>query len=190
MKTIMSTAACAALLLASMPATADISYNFVQAGWQAVDIDDPDVDGDGIGVSGSFEIGEQFHAFAGYSTADFDFGVDLDQITVGLGFNTPIADQTDFVARLGYVEAEIDASGFGSADENGYAASIGLRSMVAPSVELAGSLNYVDFGDGDDTSVSGQALYYFNEQFALGAGAEFGDDVTSYGVAIRFYFGN
>jgi len=75
------------------PAVADSpSYNYIQAGYQAIDIDfgdGLDVDGDGYGVNASFEIGDRMFGFATYAKSDFDFGVDLgsgsDDTAVGGG---------------------------------------------------------------------------------------------------------
>ena len=52
-------------------------------------------------------------------------------------------------------------------------------------------IQYVDLSDsGDDTSLRGEAWYSFTENFALGLNAGAGDDVVSYGIGARFYFGN
>ena len=61
--------------------------------------------------------------------------------------------------------------------------------MVTNQVELAGALRYVDFGDEDATSIRGDALYNVTDTVALGANLEIGEDVTAYGVGVRFYFG-
>ena len=102
-----------------------------------------------------------------------------------------MSQNADFFATLSYVSAEVSASGFGSADEDGFGVSIGLRGMVAEQVELAGSIGYVDLGDaGDGTSIGASAYYNFTEAFALGLFLETDDDVTGYGLSGRFYFGN
>ena len=87
------------------------------------------------------------------------------------------------------MRAEIEASGFGSEDEDGFGATIGMRGMVSDQVELFGTLSYVDLGDDDGTAIGGGALYSFTDTFALGANVEFDDDVTIYGVSARLYFG-
>lgn len=180
-----------ALLLAS-PVMADgLSYNFIEGAYARVELDDSlvDVDGDGFGIGGSFEINENFFGLASYSTADFDFGVDLNQLNAGFGFHTGISPNTDFVATLVYVRAEVEAGGFGSIDESGWGASAGLRSMVSDRLEVNGAISYVDFGDGDDTSIGGGVLYNFTDTFAVGANIGFGEDTTTYGVNARLYFG-
>ncbi len=176
------------------PAIADgLSYNFVQAGYQSVNLDlggGFDVDGDGYGLGGSFEIGDNVFGFASYATADFDFGIDLNELQAGLGYRVGLTDNTDFFASLAYVDVEVEASGFGSADESGYGATIGVRSNVSDLIELFGEVAYVDFGDGgDNTAIGGGIWFNLTDSFALGLDAATDDDVTSYGANARLYFG-
>ena len=112
------------LLALASPALADgLNYNYLEAGGVNFDLDDDivDVDGDGFGVGGSFEVGESMFVTAGYSTADFDFDIDLDQLSFGLGVHTPIGDNVDFVGTVSYVSVEASAFGFSEDDERGAA---------------------------------------------------------------------
>ena len=169
------------------------SYNYVQIGYQKIEVDEVfpgvDVDGDGFGIAASLEVGDSLHIFGGYSQADFDFDVDIDQLNFGLGYHTGISDSLDFVAELSWIRAEADFAGF-SDDEDGYGASIGLRGFAGRSVELVGMIDYVDIGSGSgDTSVEGALRYYFSPRFALDINAGTGDDVTTYGAGFQLYFG-
>ena len=177
------------------PAMADSpSYNFIQAGYQSVEIDlgsGFDVDGDGYGLGGSFEIGDHMFGFASYGKMDFDFDVELTQLQAGLGYRTGLSDNTDFFATASYIDAEIDVPGFGSADDSGYGVGIGIRSNVTDLVELFAEIAYVDLGDGaDGTEFGGGIWFNLTDSFALGLGASTDDDVTSYGASARFYFGS
>jgi hypothetical protein len=180
-----------AMFLAA-PAIADgPSYNFIQANYQSVNLDFGsgfDVDGDGFGLGGSFEVGESMFVFASYATTGFDFDVDLNQLQAGLGYHTGITDNTDFYATLAYVAAEVEVPG-DSADDSGYGAAIGVRGNVSELVELIGEVAYVDLGNGGETAVGGAIWFNFTDNFALGLSASAGDDVTSYGAGARFYFG-
>jgi len=182
-----------AIFLAA-PAKADSpSYNFIQAGYQSIDIDlggGFDVDGDGYGLGGSFEIGDNVFVFASYVKADFDFGIDLNQLQAGVGYRLELTVNTDFFASLAYVDAEVEVSGFGSADDSGYGATIGVRSNVSDLIELFGEVAYVDLGDGaDGTAIGGGIWFNLTDSFALGLNAATDDDVTSYGANARLYFG-
>ena len=169
------------------------NYNFVQAAYQRAEVDGQfgiDIDGDSFGLSGSFDVGQDFHVFGGYQQFDFDFGIDLDQYTLGLGWHPGISSNTDLVLALAYVNVEAEAPGI-SDDDDGYSASVGLRSMLSDRFELAGNLVYTDIGAGDgDVSVAAQAWYSLTESFAIGAGAEADDDVIIYGAGFRVYFGD
>ena len=185
-------AALAALF--ALPAMADRpSFNFVEAGYQEVELDvgfGLDVDGDGFALGGSFEFNEDFFGFIGYSDIGFDFSVDLTQFRAGIGWQTGMSENTSFFATAGYVEAEVDAPGFNSIDDSGYTLGIGVRGNVSELIELYANISYVDFGDGDSTGFGGGIFFNLTEQFALGLGASTDDDVTGYGVTARLYFGN
>jgi opacity protein-like surface antigen len=185
-----------ALVLAISPAFADgLSYNYIELGYQNAEFDEDigglDVDGDGYGIRGSFEVGESWFIAASYSALDFDFGVDLDRLGIGAGFHMPISDRVDFFAALSFLTFEASASGFGSVDEDGYGVNAGLRGLVTDKLELNGHVAYSDLGDDmDGTAIGAGALYNLTDNFALGVEIEAEEDVTLYGIGARFYFGN
>lgn len=168
------------------------SYTYLEGAYVNTDIDGFNEELDGFALRGSFEITEQWFMFAGYSNQSADYrGVDLDyeQMNLGVGFAWPISSTADVYGKVGYVQAEADANGF-DIDDDGYLLGIGLRGRVAEQFELEGALNYVDLSDsGDDTSFGVGARWFFTPQFALGLEGDFGDDVTTYGVAFRWNFG-
>ncbi len=182
-------AAVIALFLA-FPAMAESpSFNFIELGYEFVDLDlggGDDVDGDGFAVGGSFEIGDNMFGFVSYADTGFDFNIDVKQLQAGLGWRTGLTDSTDFFARAAYVDARIE-----SIDESGYGVGIGVRSNVSDLIELYGEVAYVDLGNGADGTAFGAGIYFnISDSFALGLGASVDDDVTSYGASARFYFGN
>lgn len=183
------------MLLAAfaVPAMAgDLSYSYVEGGYQRVELDDSsglNVDGDSYGIGGSMEIGDSFHVFGDVAKSKFDYSADLDQYSLGVGYHTSMTDSVDAIFELAYVHAEADVFGF-SAKDDGYGASIGVRAMLGNQFELGGSVNYVDLGGGsDDTTVDGSVRYYVTPAIALGINAGIGNDVTSYGAGLQVYFG-
>ena len=168
----------------------DFDYNFVDLSYGILEFDDIDVDGDGFGIGGSFAINSDFHVFGGYQSAGLDFGVDVSQFAAGIGYNTELSPTVDAIARLSYQYAEVDAPGFGSVDDNGFGFGVGLRFAASDFLEIAASIDYVDFGDGgDDTGFWLGAVYSFTDAFDAGVSGSWGDDISTYLLTGRFYFG-
>lgn len=178
-----------------------ISYNYVDIGYLNTDIDHvvpgTDVDGDGAGIRFSYAAHPNVHLFAGYSQVNLDYDVDLTMWEAGIGYNTSIAENTDFFATLAYEDVEAE-SGNLSADDNGYGLGAGLRYMIVndqirasvlDGIELKGQLNYVDLDDsGDDTSLNAGILFHFDPVLAVGIEGTWGDDVTTYTAGIRIIY--
>lgn len=171
----------------------DLSYTYAEGGFAQVDIDSID-EGDGYFVGGSLGFGTNWLAFVEFDTAKFDEGVmdaDVDEFTLGFGAHFPMTEKVDFIGRLAYVDQSVDVNtpfGGGSADENGFMLSAGLRGRALGRLDLQGALEYVDVGDGDDTGLALRGLYEFTNMFSLGARMGYSDDVTEYGVFARFSF--
>ena len=185
-----------ALLALSASATAqDFDYNFFSLGYQRVTLDDGtfDVDGDGIGLNGSFEISESFFVFGGYGMAEFEeagIEVDVDNLSIGLGWHTGLSDKVDLVAGLSYEYIDVSALGL-SADDNGIGLGVGLRFAASETIEVNGGVDHVDYSDGgDDTTFGLGMLYSVSDNVDIGVSGEWGDDSSAYGINGRFYFGN
>ena len=179
------------LLAFSAAASAeDFDYNWLAFGYGQTEFDDIDVDGDGFGVGGSFAVSNNFHVFAQYEQADFDFDVDGTQWNAGIGYNTPLSDVVDFVAQLSYEYVEVDAPIVGSIDDNGFGLGVGLRYWATSQFEVDAGIKYVDLSDsGDDTGFGIGGHYYFTPQFALGLTGNWADDTSTYALRGRFFFG-
>jgi len=183
------------LVLFALPAFAgDINYNYLELGYQQIDFDEDilpgfDINGNGYSIAGSFELGESVFIAGGYSQADLDFGVKADTLSLGVGYHVGLSDNVDFYGTLSAVRVEASISGFGSEDEDGYGAEIGVRGMIGERFELSGSLGYVDLGDGaDGTEVGAGLQYYISDAFSIGLTLDVDEDVTAYGAGIRLYF--
>ena len=187
-KTIIEYGAIASLALAPAAVLADSpDYTYIEGSYVNIDIDGID-DGDGFGIGGSAEVGENIFIFADYATVGFSFGVDFSTITAGIGYKSAISDTTDVNVSIAYVNAEVDAGVFGSIDDDGYGLDVSLRSMVSSEFELNGGISYVDFGNGgDDTAFHVGGVYSFNDSFAVTGDISFGNDITTFLIGGRFY---
>jgi hypothetical protein len=174
--------------LAATASAQEFGYNYLQASYGTVSFDDSilDVDGDGLGISGSYAFHPEFYVAGEYQTADMDFGVDLNILELAVGWHTPLSDQLDFTAQLGFVNAEVE-TGLGSADEDGYMIGAGLRGQLTDAVELNGGIDYIDFDDSETRAYAG-FLFSLTEQMTVGAEANFWDDINVYQLNLRFDF--
>jgi len=165
-----------------------MSYTYVEGGYVHTELDDIDVDGDGLGLAGSVALGDMFFLRGSYVTQDFDHNVDLNQFEIGLGGHYPLADRLDIVGSISYLDVELDF-GPGNADDNGLDLRLGLRGRLTDVIEIEGGINYADLDDsGDDTSFSIDGRYYFRPELAVGAGFETSDDATSFSIGLRYEF--
>jgi len=181
------------ILLLALSATAGaqgFGYNYLQVSYGAVSFDDSivDVDGDGLGISGSYGFHPDFYVAGEYQTADMDFGVDLNILELAVGYHTPLSEQLDFTAQLGYLDAEVEAAGFGSADDDGLMIGAGLRGALTDAVELNGGIDYIDFDQGSETRANAGFLFDLTENLTVGAKASFWDDINVYQLNLRFDF--
>lgn len=178
------------LLAVSMFAPAAVmagpSYNYIEAGYQSVDLDDgPTLDG--YGLAGSFAVAENFHVFGGLGEVKKS-PVTLTSSELGVGYNTPLTGTTDLVLRAAWVHGEVKASGFGSSSDNGWGAQAGVRSMLTEQFELNGFVTHVDLFDDSETGFSIGAVYHFTHNFGLSGGVDASSDATGWNLGVRFSF--
>ena len=98
-------------LLAAAPFAASaaegVSYNYVEGGYTAANLDGPDTDG--WALKGSVAVHPNFHVFADYSAQEVDdVNVDFDQWRVGLGYNHELSKRVDLLTRVAYEKAKTD----------------------------------------------------------------------------------
>lgn len=188
-KSCLTAAVAASLATAAIPATAaDLQYDYIEGGYQSVDLDTPNVDGDGLFLGGSLLVAQSLFVSAEYDWADFDRGVDASGFDLGLGVRLPASPELDVVLRGGYAHAEVDTD-FGDFDDDGYFASGGVRWLVNEQIELNAFLDYVDLDDsGDDTALALGGVIHLQPQLALTAGVEIGDDADAFRLGLRYHF--
>ncbi|MEX2494893.1 MAG: hypothetical protein WD448_02325 [Woeseia sp.] len=181
----------AALLLAGSAAAAEFDYTHGELRYINTELDAGqfDVDGDGFQLGGSLELAQSVHIFGNFQTLDFGSGIDVSAFQVGGGYAMPLNNGADLVARLSYIDGQIDTPS-GDADDNGFGFSAGMRNMFTPQIEGRAFINYVDLDEsGDEYSFELAGDYFINDEIALGASLELGDDVTSWTIGARWYFG-
>src|SRR5687767_13908270 len=114
-------------LLAALPLSAQaaegLSYNFIEADYLRIDIEDADgLDPEGYGLKGSFAFGDKFYGFGSYMAASDDIGgfeLEVDQSQLGVGYRHPMNDKADFITELSWINQSVDADGIDETDANG-----------------------------------------------------------------------
>jgi opacity protein-like surface antigen len=168
------------------PPSSQFNYSYVEISYDETEIG-ANIDGDGLTLSGSFEINDEWHAFASFGNADYDFGFDVDTWALGAGYVFPLQDDIDLYGRVLYIDTEADGPGGGGGDDDGLGLQFRIRALVTDELELEGGIQYVDVGD-NDTSLQAGARYYFSEQLSAGVGLTFGGDTDGIGINARYSF--
>ncbi|NDW22108.1 outer membrane beta-barrel protein [Alteromonas hispanica] len=190
MKKLILAAALSAISAGSFAAAP--AWDFVQGSYVMTDFDDSDFEyePDGFAISASKLVTDRVFVTGDYSQQNDDiFGleVDLDMLTLGLGYRYALSNQTDLFGIVSYEDIEV--SGVGESDgEDGYGLTAGARSMVMDNVELRGAVKYIDSDSGSDTSIIIGADYFFSPAFAVGVGYEASDDLNTFALNARYNF--
>ena len=187
---------CTALLLPALshaqqsaprPQSPEFSYTYVELAYDEADFDlgPGEVDGDGLTLSGSFEITEEWHAFASYGTYDLDFGLDVDTWMLGAGYVFPLRDGIDLYGRVLYVDSDLD--GPSNRNEDGLGVQLRIRARMSDVFELEGGIQHVDVFD-SNTSLQGFARYHFTQEFSAALGITLGGNSDAIGISARYSF--
>ncbi len=189
-------------LSAAASAAEGISYNFVEGGYVASNLDNgnDDIDADGWGVNASVALHPNFHLFGGVNgqqSDDFGFlgtrvETDVNQWRAGVGYNVEIAPKVDLVARAAYEKFEVDDVTVNgqtfdiNEGDDGYSAEVGVRGALATNFEGYATAGYQDFGDGaDDFYGRVGAQIKFNPTWGVSGDVKFADGDTQYFVGPR-----
>jgi hypothetical protein len=181
----------AALAQQQQPAESQFSYSYVELAYDESDFDlgGPELDGDGLTLSGAYELNDDWHLYGSYGTADLDAGVDIDTLALGVGYAHPLKPNVDLYGRVLYITSEADVPGPADPDEDGLGLQLRIRARVTDNedLELEGGIQHIDVFD-SDTSLQAGARYHFNDNFSAGVGLTFGGDTDGIGVNARFRF--
>ncbi|HEY0974175.1 MAG TPA: hypothetical protein VGE57_06750 [Solimonas sp.] len=152
------------------------NYTYIEGGY--LNRDYGPQDDSGFRIAGSGSIADNFALIGEYS----DVG-DLDQVTAGVLFHTPLNNAIDL--NLGATFEHVDA---GVADDSGYGLRAGLRWQPMPKLEMNPEIRYVDVFDSSDTSLRLAGLYAISPEVDIQAALQGGDD-DRVEVGLRYNFG-
>ncbi|AXQ27692.1 hypothetical protein D0B54_02980 [Solimonas sp. K1W22B-7] len=168
----------AAGALAALPGLAAAhSYTYVEGGFLNRDFGADDESG--FRIAGSGDIHQNIALIGEYA----DTG-DLEQISAGGLFHTPLNNTLDFTAGATYEHIEV-----GSFDDNGFGLRTGLRWQNADGrLELSPEIRYLDIADDDDTSLRVSGLYGLTPKVDLVAAVQAAGDDDRVEAGLRYNF--
>jgi hypothetical protein len=195
MRRSVAAAGAVAALLAGPALAEGFSYNNLELGFIGTEIEDiepgVDLEGDGLGISGSVEFGPSIHGFASIRGVEYEEELDVGSFSVGLGFNHSLAPALDLFSGISYERIKLELDGASDIIEEGYGLTAGLRGRVGERLELTAGVKYTDYGDDlDDTTLMAGGRYYFTRNFAAGLDYSENDDGDTWIIALRYDFGD
>lgn len=199
-KTLIALALAAASFAASASESNHIGYTYVQ-----LDAVYADTDGGvypwGANLSGSYAFSDNVFATASFGRVkDNDaFGDNDDEYTnktwsLGIGFNTAIGANADWVSQLAYVNThqkeKWDGNTVWRERANGYNLSTGVQGHVTDKLVANAYLGYEDYNhhyDGNFYADFGM-VYALNDTWGLHGGLNLSENVETYSVGVRASF--
>lgn len=186
------------------------SYTYIEGGYAQLNQELPDVEGfevddieaGGFYIGGSAALGEMMYIFGNYRDGDDDVGVslpgvgeigstgiDMNQYAIGLGYHQDLSSRTDLVAELSLIGTEIEVDGEGSQDGDDARVAVGVRHMIADSVDVWAKGNYTD-GDVYDGEFSATVglQYRMTPVWGIVGEAELGSEFSQVTAGIRASF--
>lgn len=185
------TAAFITLISASLSApiqAADLNYNYVEGRYLlSADIDDSNLDGDGLRIAGSYRFTNEIFGLAKWEDVDFDRGVDGTIFEIGAGYIFPINPSWDSNFTLSYGNTDFSGPG-GDADDSGLILSGGVRGMVTPEIEARAKLTYNDSWEDDNTYLTIAGDYFFMPNLSAGLEVDLGGEYETLSIGVRYFF--
>jgi hypothetical protein len=183
----------ASLCATSAEALSNFDYDYAEIGFFATsaEILNVEVDGNGVDISGSFDLTEGVNLLAGYQTTDFDFGLEGTQFGVGLGYHGALSYGMDLYFRLLYLDAEIEfpqRANIENIDGTGYSLNIGARYRFNKKFEADVAIAQASVEDSTGTGIIMAGRFRMSEIFSLGLSGAFADGAESLGLDLRAEF--
>jgi len=172
----------AGLTLAPVEDAPEMEYTYIEANFLWTDSDGLGEELTGGEITGSLEL--PLNLFVQLTGSQLSDSTDVDQYRLGVGWHFGLIPRLDAYGIASYAETEIDGSG-GSFDDEGWVFELGLRFLLTDSLEVNGSMEWVDL---DESDVGGSlgVRYYIIDALSLGARVETLDSDETISVGARF----
>lgn len=182
------------------PSKSDISWNYVNAGYTKITIDNYgyDYDLNGYQVGASYLLHDNLYIRASYydTSGDIDFfgdamGLELEasEFQAALGLRQGVTDNIDSFFEAGYARSEVGLSGFEKTTLNNFHAAAGFRYLIISRLELGAALRYNNGSDVDSSTYGDiTARFRITNQFDIYMNYQFDSDASVLGTGVMFNF--
>ncbi|MBT8135870.1 MAG: hypothetical protein KJO54_02525 [Gammaproteobacteria bacterium] len=178
-------------LVTSM-ASAEISYDYAELGFGAIDVDVVlPQNGEGTGPAGfvSYQFYGPFVAFAGTGLIDFeDDNIELSDSQVGLGWTLPMGKNASSFVNVAYLHNDVEPAGQRSFAQDGYGVTLGYRAENHSPWEFIGTVDYVNVESGVEFGGGMSLVYDATRRFSVVGGFSYFDASMSAFLGARFFF--
>ncbi len=167
---------------ASTMAAPGISYNYAALQFVDQDVDDYDCNQDGLRLSGSLELNDDFFALG--SLSDVSGGrCGSETISAGIGYHTLFGADSSVYGALSFENVSVD---HGESD-SGLVVAGGLRGFINNNVEAKVELSHHTAHDGN-TVLGGGLAYWFSSQFSVTGDVGIGSEASEIALGARMNF--
>ncbi|WP_342316386.1 outer membrane beta-barrel protein [Lysobacter sp. FW306-1B-D06B] len=165
---------------------------------------------DGVGISGSYELTDNFFLAGSYAyTTDSEdvvgYAADTTHksYTLGVGFNTPIGDRADWVSQLAFARHDVsghDVSCYVAEPQNcraerwsahakGYNLSTGVRGRITDKLTANAYAGYEDYSGYEGNWYADLNVgYNFTKTWSAEAGVRLNEDAPTWRLGVRASF--
>lgn len=173
-------------------AGAEISYDYAELGFGAIDVDVVlPQNGEGKGPAGfvSYQFLGPFVAFAGTRLVDFsDDNVELTDSRLGLGWTLPLGKNASSFVNVAYVHNDVEPAGLRSFAQDGYGITLGYRAENHSPWEFIGTVDYVNVESGVEFGGGMSLVYDATRRVSVVGGFNYFDASMSAFLGARLFF--
>ena len=145
----------------------NFNYNYIEGGYSS--FNQEGLDG-AFDIGGSYDVADNINIIANFAKTDIEgAGIegDITDLEVGIGYHTPIADETDLTADLTYIKAEAEVNHV-SEEDTGYGIGVGVRHKFSNEIEGKARISHKKFDEAKSTALTVGGLYNINEALSAG----------------------
>ncbi len=177
------------LLISAISSASDLNYDYVEIRYSSKNLDNQTDNFSGYDLYLNKSISNNVYLLFDYgigSVNTSEGSLDVNGISVGAGYYTPINYKTDLYAEIGFLKSKAKLAGR-SVDANGRGYGLGVRSKLNSKVEGLVFINYTDVEGKTDTGIDIQLAFELARNMQISAGIDFEDERTST-IALRLNF--